>query len=337
VTARYTSPHLLRYNERVCINGEPADDAALIDAFERIDAARGEISLTYFEFGTLAALLLFDAAAPEVAILEVGLGGRLDAVNIIDPDIAVITSISLDHESWLGSDREQIGAEKAGILRRDIALVLADADPPASVVQRAQALHCKLYPAADALHLLPELGACRLHPLNIAAALQVATLLGVEYGDIDLPGLLQNAAPAGRMQRAVVEGFEIVLDVAHNPAAVENLASWLAANPATGKTLAVFAALSDKNIRAMIRCCQDVVDAWFVAGLPGVARAATAAQLVEELRACGVTMISENKNVRQAWRRARSVLASGDRLVVFGSFHTIAGILPVVDRERSTV
>jgi dihydrofolate synthase/folylpolyglutamate synthase len=335
-TGRYTSPHLMHYNERICLNGLPVDDEALIGAFEQVDAARGEISLTYFEFGTLAALVLFAAAAPEVTILEVGLGGRLDAVNIVDPDIAVITSIALDHESWLGSDREQIGAEKAGILRPDTPLVLADAEPPASILRRARELGCTVYPAVDALNLVPELDDCYLHPLNIAAALQVATLLGVDFGEVDLSTLVPAAAPAGRMQRSFLEGCEILMDVAHNPAAVENLASWLAQNPVAGKTVAVFAALSDKNIRAMIRSCQKGVDAWFVAELPGVLRAAAAADIIEELRAGGVQVISENKNVRQAWRRARSVLASGDRVVVFGSFHTVAQILPLLDRERST-
>lgn len=327
-TGVYTSPHLLRYNERVLIDGESASDRELVAAFEAVDAARGEVPLTYFEFGTLAALFLFARSAPEVVILEVGLGGRLDAVNLVDPDIAVITSVALDHESWLGEDREQIGVEKAGILRPGIPLVCADLDPPLSVRRRASELACDSW-------YVSESARCRLpgisqRPENIAAARQVALLLGVTVAEADLPGLLAQAGPVGRLQRAEFAGHPVILDVAHNPAAVANLRQFLADHPVSGRTIALFSALSDKKIHAMIRSCQQQVDAWCVTGLPGVGRASEADYLAAELRACGESRISEHTDPRAAWDKAMSDLKAGDRLVVFGSFYTVAAVLPLL-------
>ena len=173
--ASYTSPHLLSYNERVRIDSVAVTDATLVDAFERVEAARAGVPLTYFEFGTLAALLIFKQAAVELVILEVGLGGRLDAVNIIDPDLAIITSISRDHQSWLGEDREAIGREKAGILRPGIPVVIADPDPPQSVLESLRALHC-----ASHFHdpgLAARFPDCPLRRENLCAAWRAADIL----------------------------------------------------------------------------------------------------------------------------------------------------------------
>ncbi|MCZ6830018.1 MAG: bifunctional folylpolyglutamate synthase/dihydrofolate synthase [Gammaproteobacteria bacterium] len=333
---RYTSPHLLRYNERVCVAGEPVSDAQLIASFERVELGRGDIPLTYFEFGTLAALDLFLRAGVDCMLLEVGLGGRLDAVNIVDPDIVVITSIALDHESWLGSDREQIAREKAGILRPGVTMVCVDTDPPLALQKRAAELQCVChYLSAD--EVVPYALSPSLRGENIAAACRSAEIMGVDLTALDLAGVVSRASPPGRMQQLQVGGVDVILDVAHNPAAVENLAATLRTLPSSGRCLALFAVLSDKNIHAMIRSCQDVFDAWFVAALPRVPRAAVAADVVQELRNQGVTMVSESKNPRQAWRRARSLMGAGDRLVVFGSFYTVAEILPVLEKERSKV
>jgi dihydrofolate synthase/folylpolyglutamate synthase len=331
---RYTSPHLLRYNERVCIAGEAVTDAELVASFERVESGRGDIALTYFEFGTLAALDIFQRAEVDCMLLEVGLGGRLDAVNIVDPDIAIITSIALDHESWLGSDREEIALEKAGIMRAGIPVVCADTDPPLALRQRAAELQCNT-------HFISAVEASQyaLHPSlvseNIAAACRCAEVMGVELAGLDIAALVARASPQGRLQQVRVGDVECVLDVAHNPAAVENLVAAVRAMPPAERCLALFSALSDKNIHAMIHSCQDLFDGWFVAGLPGVPRAATTADIAQELRSQGIARVSESINPRQAWDRARTVMGPGDRLVVFGSFHSVAGMLPVLERERS--
>lgn len=330
---RYTSPHLLRYNERICVGGEPASDADLVVSFQRVDECRGDIPLTYFEFGTLAALELFRRAEVDILLLEVGLGGRLDAVNIVDPTIAIITSIALDHESWLGDTREQIALEKAGILRQNTDLICADIDPPASLQKRAAELGCQShYISAEEAQRF-NVSEC-LRGENIAAAWRCADMLGVETAPEQLAELVSRCAPHGRLQGEQLGGCEILFDVAHNPAAVENLASRLRSHSCSGRTLALFCALSDKNIHAMIRTTRDLFDAWFVASLPGVARSATASDLAAELRGQNVTMVSESKNPRQAWRRVRGVMSPGDRLVVFGSFHTVAAGLAALEKER---
>ena len=330
---RYTSPHLLHYNERVCIAGQAVTDEQLITSFECIERGRDGIPLTYFEFGTLAAIDLFLRAEVDCMLLEVGLGGRLDAVNIVDPDVAIITSIALDHESWLGSDREQIAQEKAGILRPGIPLVCADTDPPQTLLDTAADLQCECH-FLDANAVRPYALSRSLRAENIAAACRAAEMLGVDTGGLDIGPIVTNAQPLGRVQYTSVDAVDVILDVAHNPAAVENLAARLRETPVSGRCLAVFAVLSDKNIHAMIHSCQGVFDAWFVAALPGVPRAAETAEVARELRDQGIAMVSENKNPRQAWRRARTLTGPGDRLVVFGSFYTVAAVLPVLEKER---
>ncbi len=331
-TGVYTSPHLLKFNERICVEGDMVGDAALIASFEKIDAARGDISLTYFEFATLAALDVFAQSQPDVLLLEVGLGGRLDAINIIDPEIAIITSIALDHESWLGTDREQIALEKAGILRPGCEFICADLSPCQSLQQRAMELSCSsYYVTAEEARALSE--ATPLRGENIAAARRAANLLGVE---VELEQARHCAASLnvpGRLQSWQLGGTHCLVDVAHNPASVENLARELQQNPVPGRTIAVFAALSDKNIHAMIHPIQHCIDAWFLAGLSQLPRGASAAELAEAIRDLGVSMISESDNPRQAYRRARGVTGDGDRIVVFGSFYTVAAVLPGIEKD----
>jgi dihydrofolate synthase/folylpolyglutamate synthase len=330
-TGRYTSPHLLQYNERVCLDGEPASDEALVAAFERVERARGDVDLTYFEFGTLAALDIFAGADVDYLLLEVGLGGRLDAVNIVDPAIAVVTSIALDHQSWLGETRDEIALEKAGVLRRGIRFVCADPEPPEALVERASLLGCQSryvgrdFPAYE--------GAVSLRGENIAAAREVAAQLGVHVADGEFQQLLADLVVPGRQQRCLVNGVSVCLDVAHNPASVANCMDAWRSRPVEGRRVAVFAVLSDKDIHAMIRSCLALVDAWFVADLPGVPRAMSAATLAAALREQGETMVSENKNPKQAYRRAMSLLGPADELLVFGSFHTVAAVMRTVQRE----
>ena len=334
-TGVFTSPHLLRYNERIRIDGQLASDAEIVSAFSAIDAARDGISLTYFEFGALAALLLFEQAGLDVLILEVGLGGRLDAVNIVDPELAIITSISIDHQDWLGHDRELIGLEKAGILRPGITAILADPDPPDSVLRRIQELGCTAtYYDPDCLPLDPGV----LRHENLTAAWQAASHMGFAPSLQRLQALLPDIHCPGRLQQMQVAGRELVFDVAHNPAAVANLAAWLEAQTRRPR-IAVFAALSDKDIHAMIRACWGCFDGWFLSGLPGVARAIPPDDLEAvsgELRALGSeadVLICDDPG--HTWQQVLDGTSVGDTVVVFGSFLTVAAFMQVLREERS--
>lgn len=346
--ACYTSPHLLRYNERMRIDGREADDAALCAAFARVDAARGDISLSYFEFGTLAALDLFARAAPDVAVLEVGLGGRLDAVNIIDPDVALVTMIGLDHLEWLGPDRDAIGAEKAGIFRRDRPAVCADPAPPQGLLRAARERGARLYclghdfdvelPGEGSgwrwrgpgrhIDALPPPGLAGEHQYrNAAGALMAIELLpaSLVVDDDERRAGLARTRLAGRYQRlpgAVVRVF----DVAHNVDGACALAANLAALPVDGETRAVFAALGDKDIDGMVSSMSDVVDEWHVAALP-VGRAAPAERLRTAVAAHASRSPALYPDIASAYRAALARSRPGDRVVVFGSFYTVGAAL----------
>jgi dihydrofolate synthase/folylpolyglutamate synthase len=352
-TGVYTSPHLLRYNERVRVAGREADDAELCRAFERIDAARGDISLTYFEWGTLAALDGFAAARCEVLILEVGLGGRLDAVNAVDADIAIITSIDLDHQQFLGDTREAIGAEKAAIARPGRPLIVTDPAPPASVP--AQAGRCgaplwrygKDYGAQasgadawtwicgdDRLVLpLPGLaGAVQLR--NAAGAVLASRLLAprLPVPDEALTKGVRQAHVAARFERRGRHP-EWLLDVAHNPEAARNLADNLRACPLPGRTMAVLGMLADKDVAGVLAPLAGLIETWHLADLPGP-RGADAGHLAAQLGALGVTATHMHPDVATACRAAQGDAGTGiGRVLVFGSFHTVelalrSGALP---------
>lgn len=345
--ATYTSPHLLRYNERVRIDGVEADDAALCAAFERVEAARGEISLSYFEFGTLAALDLFRRAAPDLAILEVGMGGRLDAVNIIDPSVALVTSIGLDHTEWLGLDREAIGREKAGIFRRDTPAVCGDPDPPASLLATARALASPLHVRGRDFDALPAAGGNwswrgptgerkHLPPLALAGAFQLgnaaSVLMVVELLASLLPVApervsegLAGARVLGRCQRLPAR-VPCLVDVAHNADGARALAAVLAAEPCGGRTLAVFGALDDKDLEGMAAAMADAVSVWYVAA-PQAERAAPAERLAAAVAGGAGAAARVHSDLATAWREALRDAAPGDRLIVFGSFYTAAEIL----------
>jgi len=354
----YTSPHLLRYNERIRIHGALASDEALCRAFDAVDTARGEVSLSYFEFGTLAALWLFREAAPDIAILEVGLGGRLDAVNIIDPDVAVVTSIGIDHEAWLGSDREVIGAEKAGIFRAARPAVCGDPRPPASIQSRALDLGAKLYmagrdfswqaavsgrgwqwqgPGAVVLTDLPL--PALAGPIQLNNAATALTALSLLQARLPVPrkalerGLEQVRLP-GRFQR-LRDTPLVILDVAHNPQGAQVLAESLARQPVPGRTLAVLAMMADKDVTAVIAALAPHVQGWFAAGLPDVPRAMGVDALCERLNASvGEAGVARHETVVSAYREACAVAGPGDRVLVLGSFYTVAQVLEL---EAATV
>ena len=347
----YTSPHLLRYNERVRIDGVDADDDALVAAFERIEAVRlavegDPIPLTYFEYGTLAALLLFEGASLDLAILEVGLGGRLDAVNIVDADVSIITTVDLDHQDWLGADRETIGLEKAGVMRAGKPVVLAEIDPPASVLRHAYRIGASAI-RAGCDYLIDELphGWRWREPgyaidlpepamdapaqrANAAAAIAALRALDLAVADAAIiEGLRTTRLPA-RLQRSVRDGVEIVIDVAHNPQAARQLADWLAAHPAPGATFAVFSALGDKDLDGIVAPLLEPIARWWLCGLHDTPRGLTGDLLADRLRVVlDGRVVAVLPDVAQALRAARGAAGAGDRILVFGSFHTAADAL----------
>ena len=345
----YTSPHLLRYNERVRIEAEEVSDDALVAAFAAVEAARGDTPLTYFEFGTLAALWLFQRASLDLVVLEVGLGGRLDAVNLVDADVAVVTTVDIDHTVWLGSDRESIGREKAGIARAWKPLVLGEVDPPSSVLRHAYAIGANairlgsdfFHEPVDAAHWRwREVGAeLRLPAPRLAAPPQRANASTAIAALRALPRALPEAAFAqgvatatlpGRLQCLQRDGVEIVLDVAHNPQAARELAAWLRRRP-PAPTVAVFAALADKDAAAMVQALAGQVGHWYLAGLEQAGRGqevdSLAARLDGTVAGVATGVSSGDARVADALARAIAAVAPGGRVLVFGSFHTVAEAL----------
>lgn len=346
-TGLYTSPHLLAYNERVRIAGVDASDADLLAAFARVEAARGATSLTYFEFGTLAALEQFVAANVDVAILEVGLGGRLDAVNVFDADAAVVTAIDIDHSEYLGTTREAIGFEKAGIFRPGRPAICADPAPPQSLLDHAAAIGANLLRLGVDFDLTGDGAALayrgprwRVTDLprpamagsvqwrNAAAALAALEALAarVPVGAAAIRQGLGSARVAGRFQ-VIAKRPEIVLDVAHNPQAARALAGALGERDAAGRTLAVVGMLADKDAAGVVDALAAHVDTWFVA-TPDSPRALAAARLAEVIRErCPGAAVRAFASPADALDAARSAARENDRIVVFGSFYTVAAAL----------
>ncbi|MDR2787263.1 MAG: bifunctional tetrahydrofolate synthase/dihydrofolate synthase [Candidatus Accumulibacter sp.] len=353
--ACYTSPHLLTYNERVRVDGAPVGDAELRAAFARVEAARQGVALTYFEFGTLAAWEAFETARVDVVILEVGLGGRLDAVNVYDADAAIVTGIALDHTGWLGPDRESIGFEKAGIYRGGRPAICADANPPRTLLTHARAIGADLrrigrdfggMRGGDGWSYWDRQGARRdalpmpalpgEHQLgNAAAALAAIDTLQARL-PVALPAIcdgLRQVRLAGRFQRARVRPA-LILDVAHNPQAVACLAENLDAMGAFRRTFAVAGMLADKDIAGSLRMLTGRIDTWLLAGLstPRGASAETLAAAMDAARPGGRVACFSSPG--DALGCAMSRAEEDDRIVVFGSFHTVAAVLRVIGWER---
>jgi len=351
----YMSPHLLAYNERVRVDGVAIDDAALCAAFARVEAARlaaGGVALTYFEFGTLAAWEVFAARQMQVIILEVGLGGRLDAVNIYDPDVAVVTGIALDHTDWLGPTRESIGFEKAGIFRRAIPAICADPQPPQSLIEHAAAIGADLcligrdfgyvsnapewsfwHRRGESRDVLPMPALRGAHQLgNAAAVLAVVDALRDRL-PVPLAAVrcgLREVRLAGRFQR-VRERPVIILDVAHNPQAVAGLAENLEAMGEFRQTIAVVGMLADKDIAGALKALSGKVNVWLLAGL-NEPRGASAQALAAVVSGGGATpglggLVECFDSPERAFRRAVGLAGENDRIVVFGSFYTVAAVL----------
>ncbi|MDR6991410.1 bifunctional tetrahydrofolate synthase/dihydrofolate synthase [Luteimonas sp. 3794] len=350
----YTSPHLLAYNERVRIDGRDVEDAALVEAFEAVEGARGDTPLTYFETGTLAALWLFARAGLDLAVLEVGLGGRLDAVNIVEPDVAVITTVGLDHQDWLGDDIEAIGREKVGIARAWKPLIVGETDPPASVLQHAYRIGAVairggsdfLYAPTDAstwtwrevgfeVELPMPALAAPVQLRNAAVAIAAIRALDRDVDDAALAAGIASATVAGRLQRFERQGVEIVVDVAHNPQAAQALADWLVAAPAAGHTVAVYAALADKDAAGVVTALGASITHWHLAGSTAAgARGQDAAALRARVSDALSGDASEHVDVEAALAEALNRAAAGDRVLVFGTFHAAAAALRVLQGRR---
>jgi len=347
----YTSPHLLRYNERVRIDNREVDDTALCTAFAAVEAARGPVSLSYFEFGTLAAVWLFARAEIDVAVLEVGLGGRLDAVNVFDPECSIVTSVDIDHTEYLGDTREKIGFEKAGIFRAGRLAICGDEQPPQSLLQHAAHIGADLRVIGETFSVqcepngwhyrgrheywnLPNPAMTGRYQFNNAAC-SIAALetLGerLPVTEVAIRQGLQTARAAGRFQ--VLPGQpEVVLDVAHNPHAAAALAANLKARSSQGKTLALMAMLADKDIDGVVQAMQPEIDEWLLASLDGP-RGATAQVLHAALRKAGASApVICSDSVDEGWRLACERARENDRICVFGSFYTVARVLQLTGR-----
>ncbi len=338
----YSSPHLVRYTERVRIQGAELPEAAHTASFAEIEAARGDISLSYFEFGTLSALWLFKQAQLDVVILEVGLGGRLDATNIVDANVAVVTSIALDHTDWLGPDRESIGREKAGIFRAGKPAVVGEPDMPHTIADVANEKGATLlrrdhdwrysvtgqsWNFSDSQGELAGLPLPQVPLPNAATALAALRASGLNVAEQALRDGIHHAMLPGRFQ-IISDAPRVILDVAHNPHAAAYLAGRLKTLAKTGRVLAVIGMLHDKDIAGTLANLEPEVDAWYCAPLEGP-RGATADQLIAHLRAG-----QSYDSVAQAWHAAMADAKAEDTVLVCGSFHTVAHVMEEIDAGR---
>jgi len=346
VVGTYTSPHFHHYAERICINGEPVDDSLICKAFSAIDQARADISLSYFEFGTLAALWIFVQQQVEAVVLEVGLGGRLDAVNIVDTDVAIITSIDIDHQQWLGNDRDTIAKEKLGIARTDKPLIIAETQLTPALSQAAEIYDCQLINrdfvvqgAKGQASVLNHRGRetpltiSGLHPHSVSAAL-VAMAECNRLDDANtLSHTLKSLSVSGRCEQRELKGVDIILDVAHNPAAVKALSTFLAASPISGKTLFVMAIMSDKDYGQVIDLLANENAAWFVGDLTDNARALPSVELADAL-AQKQQNVYRYDAIEQAFEHALTQATPHDRIVALGSFFTVAAIKDAIESQE---
>lgn len=343
----YTSPHLLAFNERLRIDGRDCDDAGWVAAFDAVEQARDDVSLTYFEYATLAALYRLQREPLDLAILEVGLGGRLDATNIVDADVAVVTTVDLDHQDYLGNDREAIGFEKAGIARPFKPLVLGEDDPPASVLRHAYAIgagairigcdffiepidthHWRWREVGFEIELpMPALAAAA-QLRNAGVAIAALRALDAPISDAAIIRGVASAHLPGRLHRFQRDDVEIVVDVGHNPQAARELAAWLRSAPATGATRVVYAALADKDVVGVVGALADQVDFWHLAGLAGQApRGTDVERFAQRLAGTAAAGGARHVDVASALQAALGQAHAGDRVLVLGSFHAAAAAL----------
>lgn len=353
----YSSPHLLRYNERVQIAGVEASDAQLCEAFAVVEAARGDTSLTYFEMGTLAAFWLFQQAGLDALVLEVGLGGRLDAVNLLDADIAVVTSIGIDHADWLGDSRESVAFEKAGILRAAKPALCGDIDPPQPLLDQVALLDAPFFLRGRDYDLsvgeqgwswhglndhgevlrLSQLPLLDLPMENAALALQVYAVMQLPWQPEAISKALLQTRVTGRLDRRMFnwqgKSLTLLLDVGHNPHAADYLAQRLASRALPGKRLAVFGLLADKDLSGVVAPLLSEVDNWAVAPLP-TSRSREVAELQAHLQHCGA-QVAAYASVQAALEAQCEQAADGDEVLLFGSFYCVAEALDWLARQAN--
>jgi dihydrofolate synthase/folylpolyglutamate synthase len=340
----FTSPHFLHYNERISVQGQPVEDQTIVCAFDEIEAVRGDTSLTYFEFGALAALLVFADADLDLMLLEVGLGGRLDAINIIDADVAIVTSIALDHQDWLGDTRELIAVEKLGIARPSKPLVVAEADGPVGFAQMIADTGAAPFIIGEDFNISPDangfsleikiataesqrfrgLPSSGLLPVNKAAAIQALSCAGFSLDRDKVNAALTGLTLTGRQQQLVIDNRQVILDVAHNPAAATALAAALP--PISGRYLAVASVLSDKDWRGIVEPLSEIFEHWGIAEISASERATKAQTLHEVLYNAGLSS-RLFESVEEAFQSALKAATKDDVIVVFGSFHTVSAVL----------
>lgn len=322
----FTSPHITQYNERFIINGKMVDDSTICQAFEIIEKSRKTTSLTYFEFSTLAALIIFAKYQVDIAILEVGLGGRLDSVNVVNPSVSIITNIAIDHTEYLGDTREKIGFEKAGIMRKNTACICADQDPPHSIQQQANNIGALLSFVQQPYQGL--IGLAGQHQrFNAALAIEAVKKLSSKFpiSDEQIAAGIATTKLSARFQIRQISHHNVILDVAHNEASVACLANTLKANPEP--TLAIFSALKDKNIKHMIEKIEDQIDHWLLVPLD-VDRAISTTDLVEKFNLTSHVTIYQD--IESAINHALNN-KQFKRIVIFGSFHTVCDASKVLD------
>ncbi len=335
----FTSPHIFRYNERIQINGQPATDSEIVLAFEAINQARGDIELSYFEYALLAALLIFHQHKVDYMVLEVGLGGRLDAVNALSSVVAIITSVDLDHCHWLGEDIETIAAEKAAIMRSGCPIIYGDANCPQAIVHRAEEHQAELLQwqkhyqtsiinDSFSYHFrevqftgLPKPAIPGdFQVLNFSAALTALLSLGLEFSQHEVNSALNLIQLPGRIQK-IQDNPQVIVDVAHNRQSVKALAVWLHDNPINGRTRAVFSVLEDKQAESWLQHITSEIDHWFIFQL-GLERATELNTLKMHI-ANHNGLISAFSSGKDAYEKAINASDSNDRLIVFGSFHVL--------------
>ena len=324
----FTSPHFLKYNERICIAGVSVSDESIVDAFVAIESVRGDVSLTYFEFNTLAALVIFGEHELDIVLLEVGLGGRLDAINIIDSDVAVVTSIDLDHQDWLGNTRGEIAAEKLGISRAKKPLIIGEQNPPEgfdqlvqktgatalligcdfSIVNNTKGSHFTSLVQDSGVQLsFPDIEVRGLLPQNKILAIQALISAGVQLEAEKVTESLNNVSLMGRQQSLVFKGVNVLLDVAHNPAATSDWAGMI--SQVGGRLDEVLVAKISDNARAS--SAQSMLDMVYNAGLKGY----------------------RCDSIESAFLKVIAEASADDQVVVFGSFHTVSSVLNIISKE----
>ena len=324
---RSTSPHLLKYNERYAIDGGDVSDEVIIKAFEQIETQRHDITLTYFEFSTLAAFIIFAEANIALAILEVGLGGRLDSVNVVDSDVSVITNVAIDHTDYLGDTREKIGREKAGVMRTSRPCICGDQDPPQSLLAYAKEIETPVTFVSEGYK--GEIGLEGAHQrINAAVAVEAVRKLLHQFpvSEEMISEGIKNASIKARFEKRYIADKTVILDVAHNPAAVKTLVETLSDSPM--ETVAIFSALIDKDIIDMVKLASESIRHWYLVPLSSD-RAITSTELKKKFSDPDSTTVCSDMNSAIEMSLA---LRDVERVVIFGSFYTIADATLIVDQ-----